>query len=242
MTREELPDLPRIRIEWRWAMALAAVTGIITWWAYTSIYPTLPDPMPVHWNAAGEADGFEPKSLRNFLFITLLGPVIVLVSLVGSQTLISMLSGTITERGSNISDANQAHRVWHSHKHMMRALGWFSFCLSTFISLEIVLTYHPAFPSNFVILMLGIVGLTALLMWSVVRNQRELERRYPLPEGERGKRWGIFVNDPSDSRILVPSPDSMGSNFTTNVGHTKGKIATLLIFGLPLALLGLAFI
>ncbi len=41
-------------------VALSLVVGVL-------LHPELPDPMPSHWNAAGEVDGFMPKPWGVFL-------------------------------------------------------------------------------------------------------------------------------------------------------------------------------
>lgn len=43
------------------AMLLIAVTLSLV------LYPSLPDPMPTHWNASGQVDGWSPKPVGAFL-------------------------------------------------------------------------------------------------------------------------------------------------------------------------------
>lgn len=238
-TSASLPNLPRIPIDWRWPIALVLSTALVVVVITYFYFPDLPDPMPVHWNAAGEADGFQAKTLPNFLFTLLIAPVILLVVLLGSQALISHLSTTITGVGSGVKDTNQAHRVWLGQKHMMSAMGWYLTGLNLVILIGFAATYGPGSGSGrfLVLILIGAGVLTAFLIWSSVRAQREAERRYPPPEEERGKRWGIFHNDPEDSRIFVPTEGGGGSNFTPNIGTTGGRIAAAVLFGLPVILL-----
>jgi uncharacterized membrane protein len=44
------------RINWISLLFLVGMFGLAAWF-----YPLLPDPMPIHWNAAGEADDWTPK-------------------------------------------------------------------------------------------------------------------------------------------------------------------------------------
>ena len=92
-----MPDLPRIPVPWLWVAATAAATALIVAWLVAFRYPDLPDPMPVHWNAAGEADVFRPKSLSGFLGLILVGPGI---AGVWSGMLISAQSTSLTQRAS----------------------------------------------------------------------------------------------------------------------------------------------
>lgn len=231
-----LPDLPRVPVEWRWAGLLVLFTGAATWWAYHTVYPLIPDPMPVHWNAAGDADGFRDKSVQNFLVHMLLGPGIVLVTLLGAQGLMSLQSGHITERGSGVTDAGQARRIWHGLQAMMRSVGWYLFGLSALLTVSAAASQHPGLPGVFPLTLLGIVLLTGAVIWHGVRTRRSLEERFPPPEEEKAKRWGIFYNDPDDKRVFVPAPDSLGGNITTNVGHRTGQVVTLALCGAPLVI------
>lgn len=54
------------------AMLLIAVTLSLVF------YPTLPDPMPTHWNGAGEIDGWSPKLLGAFLMPLIMAGVVAL--------------------------------------------------------------------------------------------------------------------------------------------------------------------
>jgi len=54
------------------AMLLIAVTLSIVF------YPTLPDPMPTHWNASGEIDGWSPKPLGAFLMPLIMAGMVAL--------------------------------------------------------------------------------------------------------------------------------------------------------------------
>jgi uncharacterized membrane protein len=50
------------RINWISLLFLAGMFGLAAWY-----YPTLPDPMPSHWNAAGEVDDWMPKPWGVFI-------------------------------------------------------------------------------------------------------------------------------------------------------------------------------
>lgn len=63
----------------RWLMgslcAIAVVFGIA--WA---MYPSIPDPMPTHWNAAGVPDNFAKKAPTTYFGLILLGPGTILLT------------------------------------------------------------------------------------------------------------------------------------------------------------------
>lgn len=232
---QPLPDLPRLPVNWTWPLATLATTVVVTVLLVTVYYPQLPDPMPVHWNAAGQADGFRDKTLGGFLGTVLIGPVILLLTLIGSQALIATQSGHVTGMGG-AKTPNEAHRTWLGYKTMLKHLGWYMFSLNLLIMIMLARSYsgntHSLEPAG---MLIGIFGLTALLVWILVREQKAAARHYPSPAQEQGKTWGIFYNDPEDSRIMVETGG--GTNFTFNIGRPAGKVlAALLVVILPGAL------
>lgn len=233
---EPLPDLPRISVNWKWIIATAAATVVAVLLLVTVYYPQIPDPMPIHWNAAGEADGFQPKSLGGFLGLILIGPGVLLLSLLGASAMVSMQSSHITGMGG-AKTANEAHRTWLGYQSMMNHLGWFIFTLNLLIMIMLVRSYsgatHPLELTGFLIVLAVITGLFLQVLF---KEQKAAEAKYPKPEHERGKTWGIFHNDPEDKRILVDTGG--GTNFTFNIGRPVGRILAILLFGvLPLGLI-----
>lgn len=111
----DLPNLPKLPFNWTWVLATVATTVVLAGIGLYVYYPSLPDPMPVHWNGSGEADNWTPKSVGSFLSLILIGPGIILLTLSGMQALLTMQSGVITQRGGAKS-ANEAHRQWETYK------------------------------------------------------------------------------------------------------------------------------
>lgn len=224
-------------MDWKWVIATLLTTTAITMVLVIVYYPQLPDPMPSHWNAAGEADGFQAKTLGGFLGTILIGPVILLLTLVASQGFIAMQSGHITDMGGAKSP-NEAHRTWLGYQTMMQHLGWYMFALNLTIMFMLLRSYGgETHPLELAVMLLAIFGLTGLFVWIMLREQQAAEAKYPKPEHERGKTWGIFHNDPDDSRILVDTGG--GTNFTFNIGRPAGRILALLLFGvIPIGLIG----
>lgn len=233
---EPLPDLPKISMNWKWIIATAVTTAVAVLLLVTVYYPRLPDPMPIHWNAAGEADGFQPKSLGGFLGLLLIGPGIMLLTLLGAMAMVVMQSGHITGMGG-AKTANEAHRTWLGYQSMMNHLGWYIFLLNLLVMVMLVRSYggvsHPLELTGFLVIL---TILTGLFLHTLLKEQKAAEEKYPKPEQERGKTWGIFHNDPADKRILVDTGG--GTNFTFNVGRPVGRILAILLFGvLPLGLI-----
>lgn len=230
-----MPDLPKLTVNWTWPLATLVTTAVVTTLLVTVYYPQLPDPMPVHWNAAGEADGFQDKTLGGFLGTILIGPIILLLTLIGSQALVAMQSGYVTGIGGAKTPA-EAHRTWLGHRTMLKHLGWYMFTLNLLVMIMLVRSYSgDTHPLELAGLLIGIFGLTGLLVWVMVREQKAAAEDHPSLAQEQGRTWGIFHNDPDDSRILVDTGG--GTNFTFNIGRPAGKaLAALFAVILPGAL------
>lgn len=231
-----MPDLPKIPMNWKWILATAVSTVIVVALLVAVYYPSLPDPMPVHWNAAGEADGFREKTLSGFLFNILLGPIIMLLTMLGAEAMISMQSAYVTGPGG-AKNPNEAHRTWHGYQATMKHMGWFMFTLNLFIMVMLLRTYagNPG-RWELPLFLVGIFGLCGVLMWEITKDQKAIEQKYPREPGEKGKALGIFYNDPEDKRILIDT--GTGTNFTFNLGQPAGRIwAALLFVVIPVGLL-----
>ncbi|ALC06667.1 hypothetical protein CDES_11515 [Corynebacterium deserti GIMN1.010] len=231
----DMPNLPKLPFNWVWPLIAIGSTVALTALALIVFYPNLPDPMPTHWNADLEADSWSPKTVTNFLFLLLLGPVITILTLLGVQAMLVMQSGAITGPGG-AKTANEAHRQWETYKATMTHMGWY-LCLLNVIVLVMVINSLRAqpFAAGFVLSLVAIGVATVALVWVLLKKEKEIVKKYPRSPEDQAKRWGIFFNDPDDKRILIEN--SPGMNFTFNVGHTPGKIAAATVLGLPILIL-----
>lgn len=235
------PDLPRVRVNWWWILATVAVTALVTAHLLREVYPGLPDPMPVHWNARGEADGVAAKSVVGFLGIVLIGPGTIVLSMLAVAGLISLQSASITERGGARTPA-EARRTWHTLRAAQTHLGWYLFGVNAFVLALLVRSYTGADQgADLLVFLAGLAGLTALLLLVLYRAQRTAEERHPRPAAEQSHWRGGIYRNPEDPRLLVPNDSGM--NLTVNLGHPSGKLVLGLILGGPLLLvLGLLFV
>lgn len=230
-----MPDLPRIPVAWGWVWATVATTAVIVAALVAFEYPRLPDPMPVHWNAAGEPDGFRPKSMGAFLGPVLLGPGTLILTMLVTMGLISAQSAAVTGRGGARTPA-EAHRTWHSYRIVQGNLGWYLFLLNLIVLAMLARSYGGNAARFDLPLMLALIfALTATLIVRQVRQQKAVEEEYPRPAEERAKWRGIFYHDPADPRILVDT--GSGSNVTFNTGRPAGRLLAGLLFALPALLL-----
>ena len=235
----DLPNLPKLPFQWTWLLATVATTVVLVGIGLYVYYPSLPDPMPVHWNGSGEADNWSPKSVGSFLSLILIGPGILVLTMVGVQALLTMQSGVITQRGGAKS-ANEAHRQWETYKATSMHMGWYMFVLNALILVMILNGFRPnPLPGGFIIGIIGIIAATIALLVLIGKTTTSLAKKYPMPDSD-GKTWGIFYNDPDDNRILVDT--GMCMNYTFNIAHTWGKILAVSLFAVPVLILLLTIV
>ena len=84
------------RLNWLTLLVALAMFGVAAWY-----YPALPDPVPTHWNAAGEVDGWTPKPWGVWLF-----PMITL----GIMAIL-MLLPVVSPKGFRLDSARRAYDI-----------------------------------------------------------------------------------------------------------------------------------
>lgn len=244
----ELKDqYPPLRMYWPGHIVAFILLGLLVVFAFVT-YPSLPDPFPTHWNAAGEADSWSSKSMGNFLGFLLMGPVILFLSLLLAESIIKWQSSALFERGGAKSELHAA-RQWLMLKNMRRWFSWlnawmvFAFCclvIGSYAPPSWGIVHDFSSTKAFFPLMLALMLLPVL--WMVVvtaRRQAELREKYPLEDDHRMK-WGIFVNDP-DAPTWVDASGGSGMNYTMNLAKPWGKFWAVVLIGFPLLVLVLLF-
>lgn len=84
------------RLNWVSIALALAMFGVAAWY-----YPQLPDPVPTHWNAAGEVDGWTGKPWGVYLF-----PVITL-----GLVMLLMVLPVISPRGFRLDSARRVYDI-----------------------------------------------------------------------------------------------------------------------------------
>lgn len=197
-------------------LALLVLLITAVWGA--AVYPGLPDQIPTHWNARGEADAFSQKSV-----LTAFGPMFVAIGMVAILLVVHLLLNRSrhlvpAERRSNdltfgyINLSMAAIFAWVSIS------GWHGLALSP---LFIVFTLLAAVP------VLAIVGLH---LPAIIKERKALTS--PEDPSLNPKFWvwgGFFYNNPNDARAFVPKPPHTGTGLTMNLATAWGKLVVALI-------------
>lgn len=195
-----------------------------------SLYDTLPDSYPTHWNASGVADSFSVKSWRTVFFPALMGCSLILMFAVNVWILLQW-----TRQGGRRS---WGARFLQGNLRMMAIVAW---VLGGIFSLVLLLPVLPqAMQSN---LLLGVLAAPLLAVAVALLPLMKLSEE-PTAETDQtpDECWklGIVYYNPADSAVVVPKRDGVGysMNFARRETWAYLCVALLLVLG-PLVFLKL---
>jgi uncharacterized membrane protein len=211
------------------AIVLAAATAV-----NVALYPTLPDPLPVHFDAAGEADGWAAKSVWSVFGVLMIGAAVVVL-----LTVLSVVAARYTPRTQSDDSADQAALRTRVQRGMLTSmLSQLSFVLALGIS-AIVLTERllPGVATATAVSAIVLVVLVmAVVLAAVVRARAELrpanvrDARAPRPDAvDDDSQWigGLFYRNRNDPALWVPRRTGVG--WTVNLGRPGGVALTILL-------------
>lgn len=202
---------PRILSAWD----LLAAAGLAGLWAFSAwILPSLPDPVPTHFNAMGQANGWTPKAHLPWIVAGM--PVYV--------WLLLLLVGTV---GARLARDPAKARLQAFFP--MRGTLTLGFCLLMASTLAIPL-------QGLGVLRWGLAGLflsLAVGMSVLVRDMQAYLSTQPDAHHFRG--GGLFYHNPEDPRLWVEK--RIGLGWTLNYARPAAWWLTAAFLALPLAVL-----
>ena len=188
---------------------LLALAGFAALWVfYLQMLPTLPDPVPTHFNALGHANGWTAKAALPY---GLFG----VPALVWGITTVAAIFGSRTQ-----ADPARARAF---AMYPLRGLLGLGLALVVGSSL-----LAPARGPR--VVLWGVGGLFVLLGLGIFGAARAFAG---LPgSAQEGYRWGLIYMNPDDPRILVPK--RIGIGWTLNFGRPISWLILILML-LPVA-------
>lgn len=215
-------------------IAVIAAVGV-------ALYPTLPDPLPIHWNAAGHIDGYADKSIWSVF-----GPLLIGAALVVLLFLIALWVRATPPRvraGGSPTVVEARTRV---QLHLTQALlGQLSVLLALVMSaVSLAAWLAPGDSAAALLTTVGmIVLLVVLVLLYLVRYLREVKaitdavpRDDPpasAPDDDRFWKLGVFYVNRDDPATMVPK--RFGVGWTINLGSAGGMaigiVVGLLVIG-----------
>lgn len=226
-----------------WVEACAVLLTLGSFAVLAYFYPRLPELLPVHWNMAGEADRWEPKSLSSVFFLPALGVYLQVVFFVLKRDLVQAkmtLPATNTEeylRGKErflTANMRLIDLVRALIAALFLAIAWLTVvtALPEFKHFEAVVQ-GAVFASAGVML----AGTAYYLRRMVVINNGldELtgEEYVQRPaEEEHWRHGGLTYYNPEDPALVVEKLTGLG--YTLNFAHRAVRYRLALLAGIPL--------
>jgi uncharacterized membrane protein len=229
--------------------ALAAIVLAVAAAVDAALYPSLPDPIPVHFNFEGGADRWADKSVW-----TVFGTLMIGAAMVVLLTVLSVVAARYNARTQSDDTADQAALRTRVQRNMLTSLlAQLSFVIALGISaIELTQRLIPTAPWTVALcaIVLAVV-IMAVVIGNVVRGRAQLrpanvrDPQTPRPDAvDDDEHWkgGLFYVNRDDPALMVPRRFGLG--WTVNLGRPSGIALTvgllLVIAALVTAVLMLA--
>jgi uncharacterized membrane protein len=185
---------------------LAALGGVLALACfYVQFLPLLPDPVPIHFDALGRANGWAPKA--QLPWVVFGAPVFLWVVL--------FLIGAVAAKLPTGAGRSQAGAI-----HPLRGLLGLGLCLLMAGCLLVPLQGRTA-------LFAGVLGMFVCLLLGTVFMVRDAWQTVAQAPRSEDYRYGFFYVNPRDPRLWVPK--RVGVGWTLNYGRPAALWVTLLM-------------
>jgi uncharacterized membrane protein len=197
-----------------------------------ALYPTLPDPIPVHFNAAGDVDGWAAKSVWSVFGILMIGAAIVVLF-----SVLSVVAARYSVRVQADDSPQQSTLRTQVQRNMLTSLlSELSFVIALGISaIELSQRLLPGAKGATAVSAIGFVVLVmAVVIGNVVRGRAQLrpanvrDPQNPRPDAvDDDAHWkgGLFYVNRDDPALMVPRRFGLG--WTVNLGRPGGIAITV---------------
>jgi uncharacterized membrane protein len=198
-------------------------------------YPALPEVVPVHWNASGEADRWAQKSLSSVFFVPALAVFLQIFLIIFKQDIIQARFRV---------PAEYAERVLSLKEISLRAnaglIDWCRLVLGLLLGTVGLLVLSPILEpslaaalnhSTWAFLTMLLAG-TAFYLYRMILVSREIKSltgqvTFQTANEMAGWTDGLFYYNPQDTAFMVEKPGGVG--YTINFAHKRSLIYLALI-------------
>jgi len=212
--------------------ALAAIVLAVTAAVDAALYPSLPDPIPVHFNLSGEVDRWAAKSVWTVFGMLMIGAAMVVL-----LSVLSVIAARYNARTQSDDTADQAALRTRVQRNMLTSLlAQLSFAIALGISgIELTQRLAPGvtWPVALFVIVLVVV-IMAVVIGNVFRGRAQLrpanvrDPQSPRPDAvDDDEHWkgGIFYVNRDDPALMVPRRFGLG--WTVNLGRPAGIALTV---------------
>ena len=198
-------------------------------------YPNLPDVVPIHWNASGEADGWAKKGFSSVFFLPVLAAFLQIFWIILKQDIIKARLRV---------PADQAEKILSLKEISLQAnVGMVDWCriacgvLLGTVALLVLSTIAPPSVaaalniSVWTILVVMLSGMAFYLYRMILVNReiKALTGQITFQTAAEMEGWtdGLFYYNPQDAAFMVEKPGGVG--YTMNFAHKRALLYLALI-------------
>jgi uncharacterized membrane protein len=202
-------------------------------------YLQLPDIVPIHWNIAGEADGFAKKSYSSVFFLPILTAILQIFLVILKQDIIQARFRVPAEQAEKVLSLKEIS--------LLANVGMIDWCrlscgvLLGIVSLLILSPIIPIAAALNIFLWLSLIMMVAGMAFYLYRMRlvigeiKSLTGQVTFQTDSEMEGWtdGLFYYNPNDAAFMVEKPGGMG--YTMNFAHKRILLYLALII-LPMFL------
>ncbi len=225
-----LPDFTNF-----WVKFVVITLAIIPFGVLIFYYPRLPDIVPIHWNAAGEADGWAKKDFSSIFFLPILTAFLQIFWIILKQDIIKARFRVPAEQAEKILSLKEIS--------LQANVGMVDWCrlvcgvLLGTVALLVLSTIAPpsvAAALNIctwasLVLMLSGMAFYLYRMILVNREIKALTGQITFQTAAEMEGWtdGLFYYNRNDPAFMVEKPGGVG--YTINFAHKRSLLYMVLI-------------
>ena len=185
--------------------------------ALVVLYPSFPERWPIHWNGAGQINGWTDKSPMGAGF-----PLLMAAGLTVFFEFLALLGGKL--RNTSLPEP-WPQRMAEANTSYIRYIATLLNVFFGYLACTL-----PFGPPPVACIFLLITGTILYPAYDFSRLAREMRASGAMPSGYKS----IAYNDPNDPRIWVPKLGGYG--WTLNFAHGRSWAIIALLVGVPLAI------
>ena len=198
-------------------------------------YPQLPDVVPIHWNAAGEADGWAAKSFSSVFFMPLLTAFLQVFWIILKQDIIQARFRVPADHAETILSLKEI-----SLQANVGMIDWCRLAGGVLLGTVALLVLSPIVPQpisdglnifTWVGLILLLSGM-AFYLYRIILVNREIKTlagqvTFQTEDEMQGWIDGLFYYNPQDAAFMVEKPGGVG--YTLNFARRRTILYAVLI-------------
>lgn len=195
------------------------------------LYSSLPDLIPTHWNASGEADAFNHKSVGSTF-----GPLFMAAGLV---LCVLMVHFALSRARYLVPAERRAFDLTFGYVNISLVVivawvtysGWYGLSLG------------PLFMAFALLAGVPVLIISGLHYPAIMKERKAMaDPNEPSMDPRYWVMNGFFYNNPKDPRAFVPKPPHTGTGVTMNLASPGGRLALLAFVLVVVGSLALTFI